>query len=338
MDRVQELRTQGMKRSPSGSSLVTLEPAEFVLSNDEFQTYLANWMEKEWPVQLLISDHYSAKIIQDNKLFDLIKFYKHEWKWTEEEGLLILHKKTLKSEPELVRWNDLLPNITVKKTKRGEFLFEGTTYGKDGLESEITFQYSPEEFQSTMARWVAEGYPVQFLLRDHHGAKILIDNMVLPLMEFYGHEWKWDEENGLSILFKATPHSPAEYTLWTDIVQQVPVCKTPQGWLLFDGWNYLQEGLVPTHLWQWKELEASYNFPENQRPDHCYVDIVAYCWEHEGMQGFGVGTPHGHLAVEFGDDLGNFYCVGQYMDPRAKINTKLAPAATVRAVLMSPDP
>jgi len=122
------------------------------------------------------------------------------------------------------------------------------------------------------------------------------------------------------------------------VATQVAVHKTPQGWLLFDGWNYIQQGLVAVHLWQWKELVPSYRFPADMRPDHCYVDIVAYCWEHEGMQGFGFGTPHGHLAIEFGDEQGNFYSVGMYMDPRSKINTKLAPAATVRAVLMSPDP
>eukprot|EP01117_Protostelium_nocturnum_P015376 TRINITY_DN5958_c0_g1_i2.p1 TRINITY_DN5958_c0_g1~~TRINITY_DN5958_c0_g1_i2.p1 ORF type:complete len:380 (+),score=94.14 TRINITY_DN5958_c0_g1_i2:200-1339(+) len=127
-------------------------------------------------------------------------------------------------------------------------------------------------------------------------------------------------------------------SLGTILWQTFQSKKTPQGWLLFDGWNYVQEGLVPVHLWQWKELLPAYRFPEDQRPDHCYVDFVAYCWEHEGMQGFGFGTPHGHLALEFGDDLGNFYCVGMYMDPRSKINTKVAPGAIVRACLMSPDP
>lgn len=53
--------------------------------------------------------------------------------------------------------------------------------------------------------------------------------------------------------------------------------------------------------------------------------------------GFG-GNPHGHTSIEFGDDLGNFYSVGMYMDPRSRIDTKKAPAATVRGVLMSPDP
>jgi len=76
-----------------------------------------------------------------------------------------------------------------------------------------------------------------------------------------------------------------------------------------------------------------------EKPTYSYLDIVSYNWEHDGMQGFGVGgAPHGHLALEFGDDMGNFYSVGQYMDPQATINTKTKLAATVRAVLMTPDP
>eukprot|EP01118_Nematostelium_gracile_P000341 TRINITY_DN10349_c0_g1_i3.p1 TRINITY_DN10349_c0_g1~~TRINITY_DN10349_c0_g1_i3.p1 ORF type:complete len:455 (-),score=86.95 TRINITY_DN10349_c0_g1_i3:26-1282(-) len=205
-------------------------------------------------------------------------------------------------------------------------------------EEEFNFRFTPAEFKSQLDLWAKSGWPVNFLLRDHYGAKVCYDNMVFPFIEFYGHEWKWDEEKGLSILFQEDQDSEPELRQWSEIASIVPVQKTPQGWLLFDGWNYTPKGLVPVHLWQWKELVPSYVFPESDLPRYCFVDIVSYCWEHEGMQGFGINTPHGHIALEFGDDAGRFYSVGQYMDPRSSINTKKSPAATVRAVLMSPDP
>jgi len=196
-------------------------------------------------------------------------------------------------------------------------------------------EFSPD---SLLDEWVRNEWPVKFLQQYPYGAKVLYDNQVFPLINFYGHEWKWDDEVGLSVLFKTTHESKAQLTLWTEIEQVVQIQKSPQGWLLFDGWNYTPEGLVPYHLWQWKKLIPSYIFPARSAPKYCYLDIVSFCWEHEGMQGFGIRTPHGHLAVELADDSGNFFSVGQYMDPRSKINTKVAPAATVKAVLMSPDP
>jgi len=239
---------------------------------------------------------------------------------------------------ELEQWDNLLPNLQIKANKRGEFKFENASYGVDGLEYEFAFQFTPPEFKAQMEEWTRNGWPINFLLRDHYGAKVLYDNQVFPLIEFYGHEWKWDDQTGLSIPFKRTHTSKTEVVPWKDIASIVPVQRTPQGWLLFDGWNYTLEGLVPHHLWQWKKLIPSYIFPSHHRPKYCYLDIISFCWEHEGMQGFGIRTPHGHLAIELADDEGKFYSVGQYMDPRSKINTKTAPAATVRAVLMSPDP
>jgi len=322
----------------SKMSLNSEEINEFKYSEEELKKLSEKWQQDGWPVQLLLKDHLSAKIFQDNDLFNTIKFYKHEWKVDDEEGLLIQHKKTGEAEPHWTQWSNLLPSIKLKKNKKGEFKFENASYGADGFEYEIFFQLSPSEFKSLLQEWVQKSWPVKFLMRDHYGAKILYDNQVFPLIAFYGHDWTWDEEIGLSILFKKTLTSPAELTPWKDIAPLVPVCRTPQGWLLFDGWNYTPEGLIPDHLWQWKELRPSFVFPKSATPKYCYLDIVSYCWEHEGMQGFGIRTPHGHLAMEFADEQGNFYSVGQYMDPRAKINTKHAPAATVRAVLMSPDP
>jgi len=312
---------------------------DFTFKTEDFKHALDLWHKEGWPVQLLMRDHYSAKILMDNDVFNSIKFFKHEYKWDEEEGLLVMHKKGSDLELGWAKWDDLLPSIKIKANKRGEYKFDDATYSADGLEYEFSFQFTPSEFKYQLDLWVRENWPVKFLLRDHYGAKVLYDNQVFSLMDFYGHEWKWDEEFGLSILFKSSPTSKTEYTPWSAIAPIVPVCRTPQGWLLFDGWNYTQEGLVPQHLWQWKKLQPSYSIPATSpRPKYCYLDIISFCWEHEGMQGFGIRTPHGHLALEFADDLGYSYSVGQYMDPRSKINTKVAPAATVKAVLMSPDP
>jgi hypothetical protein len=86
-------------------------------------------------------------------------------------------------------------------------------------------------------------------------------------MEFYGHQWKWDEvllvditifccffrcfiysvcaqTNGLSLLFQKDESASAEYTPWKDIIATVPIQVTPQGWLLFDGWTYTHKGEI----------------------------------------------------------------------------------------------
>jgi len=318
----------------------------FKFSSEEFQNYFNKWYKNEWPISFLIRDHYSSKIFEDNKLFELIKFYKHNWKWNEEEGLIILFKKKKENESEWIFWNNILPSINIIKTKENKFLIKNLIYGQDGFEfinnnneEKKNFIFNSNEFKEMLTKFIKEEWPVSFLLRDHYGAKVLYDNQVFQLIKFYGHKWIWDDKNGLSILFKKSPTSKIEFTNWNEISNIISIQKTPQGWLLFDGWNYTQNGLIGIHLWQWKKLPVSYIFPIENRPNYCYVDIIAFCWEHSGMQGFGFGgNPHGHVAIEFGDDLGNFYSVGQYMDPRSKINTKIQPAATVKACLMSPDP
>lgn len=101
---------------------------------------------------------------------------------------------------------------------------------------------------------------------------------VFPLMEFYGHEIRWNDEDGLLLLFKESPTSTKEWTPWKDIASKVPVVRTPQGWLLFDGWNYTQDGLVPQHLWLWKKLYTSYTFPSyGPKPKYSFLDIVSFC-------------------------------------------------------------
>jgi len=311
---------------------------DFTFTPEQLKSNLALWHREGWPVKLLSKDHYGAKLLQDNEIFNLMRFFKHEVKWDEEDELLILHKKTRKSNPMLCKWSEIYPHLPVKKTARGEFIFDGATYGADGIEFEKSFQFSPAEFKWMLNKWVKEEWPVPFLLRDHYGAKVLFDNQVFQYIEFYGHEYKWDEEKGLILMCKRADKT--EWVAWNDIVDDIPIQKSPQGWLLMDGWIYGQEGLMQEHLWEWKELPTSYVFPPNTRkPDVCYVDIVTFNWEHEGLPGLGFSsTPHGHTSIEFGNDLGEFWSVGMYMDPRSTIDTKKSPAATVRACLMTPDP
>ncbi len=83
-------------------------------------------------MKLLEDDHFSAKILQDNRvirlfnlelmkkkiqIFHLIKLYGHDWKWNEEDGLIILHKKTPTSSPEFVKWSDVLPSIKIRQVE-----------------------------------------------------------------------------------------------------------------------------------------------------------------------------------------------------------------------------
>eukprot|EP01116_Phalansterium_solitarium_P020967 TRINITY_DN6369_c0_g1_i3.p1 TRINITY_DN6369_c0_g1~~TRINITY_DN6369_c0_g1_i3.p1 ORF type:complete len:603 (+),score=140.14 TRINITY_DN6369_c0_g1_i3:80-1810(+) len=321
----------------SSSSASDLAMSGEVMS-EELKDIRALWETNGWPSQIIDVDPRSAKILHDNDIFNLIKFFRHDWKWDPEDGLVVLQKKSVKAQPAFAKWEDILASAKVKTSARGEFLFTNVFYGADGFEFEQEFHYSPADFKGALKEWIERGWPVQLLLRDHYGAKVLYDNQVFPLLEFYGHEYKWDDAQGLSLLFKPTPTSPAEWTPWTEIAEIVPVQITPQGWLLFDGWNYKEDGLVPEHLWEWQKLTTSYEFPSSHRPDYCYLDIVTFCWEHNGMPGFGVGSPHGHTSIEFGDDEGSFYSVGQYMHPRSKINSKTAPAAMLKACLMSPDP
>ncbi len=70
-----------------------------------------------------------------------------------------------------------------------------------------------------------------------------------------------------------------------------------------------------------------------------YQYIINSNREHDGLPGLGfIGRhPHGHTSIEFGDDEGNFYSVGMYIDPRSPIDPKKESGATIRACLMSPD-
>lgn len=154
------------------------ESTNFTFTPEEFNERLDTWHQEGWPVQLLIRDHFSAKVLEDNGVFSSIKFYKHEWKWDEEEGLLLLHKQTPNSEVQWARWDDILPNLDIRFNKKGELKFEGASYGQDGLEYEFSFQFSSVEFKEQLVKWTQEEWPVKFLLRDHYGAKVLYDNQV----------------------------------------------------------------------------------------------------------------------------------------------------------------
>jgi len=189
-----------------------------------------------------------------------------------------------------------------------------------------------------MDLWAKEGWPVQFLMRDHFGAKVLYDNQVFYMIKFYDHKWKWDEKDGLSLLFKPNKDQKADFVPYRKIAQLTPIQETAQGWLLWDGWIYGPDGIIPQHLWQWEKLEPIYRFPENHRPEYCFLDLAVTNWEHDGLPGFGPEAPHGHTSMEFGDEDGNFYSVGLYMDPRSPINMKVTPAAILKSCLMAPDP
>jgi hypothetical protein len=374
--------------------------AEFQLSKAAHARMLSDWHAKGWPLQLLLRDHFSAKVLEDNGIFTLMERFGHKYHWTDEEGLVVRCKRSygtalpgavaaagdsdgpsadqgsdggetldlrasLSDKPAVetyVSWSELVPTVAqfIKVVRPGDtssdnlaggdapaedkFILNsgavgyGPEWGFELLPESRVYQFPRAEHNFHMGLWVERGWPVQFLLRDHYGAKVLYDNQVFPLMEFYGHEWTWSEEEGLKIPVRLEGEAKAKMRPWSAVVEIIQIQKTAQGWLLFDGWNYLQDGLVPVHLWQWRELTPSYTYPADARPGYCYLDIVSFSWEHEGMQGFGLQTPHGHTAIEFGDDEGNMYSVGAYMDPRSQIDTKSKVAATLRAAFMCPDP
>ena len=130
---------------------------EFKFEPEVFKKNLALWHKEGWPVQFLLRDHYGAKLLQDNNVFQLIKFFNHQWKWNEDDGLLILHKKTRKQEPSWTKWTDIYPYVDIKKTARGEHLFDGANYEQDGFVYDKTsFQFSPSDFKWQLNKWVKE--------------------------------------------------------------------------------------------------------------------------------------------------------------------------------------
>eukprot|EP01114_Cavostelium_apophysatum_P017235 TRINITY_DN5071_c0_g1_i1.p1 TRINITY_DN5071_c0_g1~~TRINITY_DN5071_c0_g1_i1.p1 ORF type:complete len:622 (-),score=169.20 TRINITY_DN5071_c0_g1_i1:42-1907(-) len=350
----------------------------FRFSSEELERRRILWEEQGWPISLLERDHFTAKVFEDNSLFDKFKFYGHQppesSRSRSEHSVLVLYKKSDRPTSEWFNWYDLLdgsdasdkeetvrnqkdqkktknlkeeeqhgqslPHLEIDRTRQGDFRVKGVQYTEEGFVTDSSFRFPKEEFDWHMKKWIKEGWPVQFLMSDHYGAKVLFDNQVLQFIEFYGHEYRWSEDEGLSILFKKdnAKTTAAKFTPWKEIASVLSVQRTPQGWLLFDGYIYNQEGLVPHHLWQWKKLKQSYQYPPDRTPKYCYVDIITASWEHKGLPGLGIdGTSQGHNMIEFSDDYGKLYSVGMYMDPRSLINTKKTPAATVKAVLFSPD-
>ena len=297
------------------------------------------WTKNKWPESYLETDHYGSKLLIDNNIFGLVKFYKHEFKYDEEDGLLILQKKSKSTPAVYAKWNEIYPYLAIKKTTPGTYLFEDASYTEEGFKQERHFLFSATEFKSQLNTWLERGWPIQYLLRDHFGAKVLFDNQVFQYMEFYGHSYQWDEKEGILLLYQKTLEEEPKYAPFQQILEDIPLQSTPQGWHLFDGYIYGQNGLSPIHLWEWKTLPPSYIFPKNNKPNLCYVDIVTFNWEHDGLPGLGfIGRhPHGHTSIEFGDDEGHFYSIGMYMDPRSPIDPKKEPGATIRACLMSPD-
>jgi hypothetical protein len=59
---------------------------------------------------------------------------------------------------------DLYPYINVKKTARGEFLFDGAAYTETGLEFDSTnFQFSHSEFRDMLNKFVKEGKDISLI-------------------------------------------------------------------------------------------------------------------------------------------------------------------------------
>ena len=192
-------------------------------------------------------------IVKDNKIFESIQSYGHKWKWDDEKGLLVLQKKTVESQSEYVAWNEILQSLEIEKMSNGSLRIKNANYSSNGFEITVKYQFPKEEYEFHLKKWMQERWPIQFLTRDHYGnlflkfqtiinlpffctnslikktgAKVLYDNQVFLLIETYGHQWKWDDQEGLSILFKRNAEDKAEFTPWDKIAQIVPVCKTPQ--------------------------------------------------------------------------------------------------------------
>src|SRR5690242_20726007 len=101
--RVEKLgpRTGLIEKAKNQTMSLPEELASFTYDPAEFKNLLEIWTNEGWPVQLLMRDHLSAKLLKDNDVFNLIKFFKHEWKWDDEDGFFIMHKKSSESPLEL---------------------------------------------------------------------------------------------------------------------------------------------------------------------------------------------------------------------------------------------
>jgi hypothetical protein len=316
-------------------SLVLNDPKSYVLGKAEFAQLLRVYQENGYPSGFLFRDHFGAKIFQDNQLFETMTRFNHAWEWDDENGLKIRFKPSPYQRSRLINWARIVPILHLRYDQ-GRILFtERMLYNEEGL-SVTGFKFSEAGLESLKARFAREGWPIE-LFEDQHSVKILYDNQVFQNVKFHNHRFKY-ENNELFILYGVKGHEH-KFTAWREILRQLLVHENAQGYFYFDNATYTAEGLtLGQHLWLWERMIPMYRFDSNHAPDYCYVDIVSCNWEHEGIQGFGVGgVPHGHTTVELADDCGNLYSVGQYMSPYTRIDTTKTPAATVRACLIQPD-
>jgi hypothetical protein len=65
---------------------------KFRFEKAQFDVYLARWQKNGWPVAQLMRDHYGSKILDDNNVFQLMSFYKHEIIFDEDKGLMLNYK------------------------------------------------------------------------------------------------------------------------------------------------------------------------------------------------------------------------------------------------------
>jgi hypothetical protein len=210
-----------------------------------------------------------------------------------------------------------------------------------------TEQHFDEKKKQTVAQaWRKQGWPVEMLETDPLSARIMHENAVFSAIKFHGLEWEWKDKQ-LFVPVKVSSESTdgKKYTTemrpWEEIKKVVRVVDNT-GWLLLDGVFFGEYGLcgleTNEHRWDWKELTPAYYF-KDEKPNHCFVDVITSSYEHEGWMGFGAITPHGHAHVEIGDDQGNVYSVGQYPNPYRDAESMTNWIyGTTSSIIMSPEP
>lgn len=81
------------------------------------------------------------------------------------------------------------------------------------------FTFADDVLAGTVSYWKEQGWPVEVIEKDHyrcsslfvtfshvqHSAKILQDNAVFTSIKYFGHEWKYDAQEGLLVLAKKSP-------------------------------------------------------------------------------------------------------------------------------------
>ena len=67
--------------------------------------------------------------------------------------------------------------------------------------------------------WKQNKWPLQFLERDEKSARFFVDNGIFQSMQFFGHEWQWDDQLGLLIPCAPNKH----YKPWDEIKNDLTI-------------------------------------------------------------------------------------------------------------------